>query len=80
VMLGDELHSWNLVGSWLQGAEVQEEDGRQWLRVRYAFLTRAGIQEEQVLLPVPPQELVKAQLAADELTKVRGRAPVPTQA
>lgn len=70
VMLGDELHSWNLVGSWLQGAEIQEENGRHWLRVRYAILTRTGIQEEQVLLPVPSHELAKAKHAAEELTKI----------
>ena len=75
VMLGDELHSWNLVGSWLQGAEVQQEDGRQWLRVRYAFLTRAGIQEEEVLLPVPENEEEKARHAAEELSKLKREAP-----
>jgi hypothetical protein len=75
VMLGDELHSWSLVGSWLQAAELEEEEGRHWLRVRYAFLTRAGIQEEQVLLPVPPQELEKAQHAADELKKIKREKP-----
>jgi hypothetical protein len=77
VLLGDELHSWRMVGSWLQDAELLEEQGRHWLQVRYAFITRVGIQEEQVLLPVPPQELEKAQHAADELMKLkRGKPPV----
>lgn len=26
VMLGEELHSWSLAGSWLQGAEMQQQD------------------------------------------------------
>ena len=69
VMLGDELHSWSMVGSWLQGVDLETEEGRYWLRVRYAFLTRAGVQEEQVLLPVPPAEMPKAELAVTELTK-----------
>jgi hypothetical protein len=77
VLLGDELHSWHMVGSWLQDAELLEEQGRHWLQVRYAFITRVGIQEEQVLLPVPPQELEKAQHAVDELMKLkRGKPPV----
>jgi len=77
VLLGDELHSWRLVGSWLQDAELQEEQDRHWLRVRYAFITRAGVQEEQVLLPVPPEELGKARHAADELMRQkRGKPPL----
>lgn len=76
VMLGDELHSWSMVGSWLQGVNLETEEGRYWLRVRYAFITRAGIQEEQVLLPVPPCEMAKAELAVAELTKLkRGKPP-----
>jgi hypothetical protein len=75
VMLGDELHSWSLVGSWLQGAELEEEEGLHWLRVRYAFLTRAGFQEAEVLLPVPLQELEKARLATEELTKIKREKP-----
>ena len=76
VMLGDELHSWSMIGSWLQGVNLETEEGRYWLRVRYAFITRAGIQEEQVLLPVPPCEMAKAELAVAELTKLkRGKPP-----
>jgi hypothetical protein len=70
-MLGDELHSWSMVGSWLQGVDLETEEGRYWLRVRYAFLTRTGVQEEQVLLPVPPAEMPKAELAVTELTKLK---------
>lgn len=75
VMLGDELHSWSMPGSWLQGATLEEESGRRWLRVNYAFITRAGIQEEQVLLPVPESEISKAELAAQELTKLKRDKP-----
>jgi hypothetical protein len=76
VMLGDELHSWSMVGSWLQGVELETAEDRYWLRVRYAFITRTGVQEEQVLLPVPPSEMAKAELAVAELTKLkRGKPP-----
>jgi hypothetical protein len=79
VMLGDELHSWSMPGSWLQGAQLEEEEGRRWLRVNYAFITRAGIQEEQVLLPVPESEMGKAELAAAELTKLKRDKPPAVQ-
>lgn len=79
VMLGDELHSWSMPGSWLQGATLEEESGRRWLRVNYAFITRAGIQEEQVLLPVPESEISKAELAAQELTKLKRDKPPSIQ-
>lgn len=74
VMLGDELHSWSLVGSWLQGADLEMEGDRHWLRVRYAFLTRAGVQEEQVLLPVPSAEIPQAERAVAAWNQ-RKRAP-----
>ena len=79
VMLGDELHSWSMVGSWLQGVDLETEEGRYWLRVRYAFITRAGIQEEQVLLPVPPAEMPKAELDVMELTKLKHDQPPSIQ-
>lgn len=79
VMLGDELHSWSMVGSWLQGVDLDSDNGRYCLRVRYAFLTRAGIQEEQVLLPVPPAEMPKAELAVTELTKLKRDKPPSIQ-
>jgi hypothetical protein len=79
VMLGDELHSWSLVGSWLQGAELEEEEGRHRLRVRYAFLTRAGFQEAEVILPVPPEELEKARHAADEMNRLKRDKPLPQE-
>jgi hypothetical protein len=79
VMLGDELHSWSMVGSWLQGVDLETEEGRYWLRVRYAFLTRTGVQEEQVLLPVPPAEMPKAELAVTELTKLKRDQPPAIQ-
>jgi hypothetical protein len=66
-------------GSWLQGAQLEEEEGRRWLRVNYAFITRAGIQEEQVLLPVPESEMGKAELAAAELTKLKRDKPPAVQ-
>ena len=75
VMLGDELHSWSLPGSWLQGVDLESDNGRFWLRVRYAFITRTGIQEEQVLLPVPPLEMAKAELAVAELTRQKRNTP-----
>jgi hypothetical protein len=67
VMLGDELHTWSRAGSCLRSVELQEEPGLHWLRIRYAFFTRAGMQEAQVLLPVPPREVEKARQAAAEL-------------
>jgi hypothetical protein len=47
--------------------------------VNYAFITRAGIQEEQVLLPVPESEMGKAELAAAELTKLKRDKPPAVQ-
>ncbi|MCB1278657.1 hypothetical protein [Prosthecobacter sp.] len=77
VMLGDELHSWSMPGSWLRDVALEEEDGRSWLRVCYAFITRTGIQEENVLLPVPPSEIPKAKFAGEALAKVKRHEPPP---
>lgn len=75
VMLGDELHSWSMPGSWLRDVALEEEDGRSWLRVCYAFITRTGIQEENVLLPVPESEIPKARFAGEELARVKRHEP-----
>ena len=77
VMLGDELHSWSMPGSWLRDVALEEEDGRRWLRVCYAFITRTGIQEENVLLPVPESEISKAKFAGEELAGVKRHEPPP---
>lgn len=70
VMLGDELHAWTILGSWLSEVTLCEEDGLHWLQVHYSFITRTGIQDETVFLPVPENAMAMAEHAAAELQAV----------
>ncbi|MBL9146983.1 MAG: hypothetical protein JNM99_25085 [Verrucomicrobiaceae bacterium] len=70
VMLGDELHAWTIPGSWLSAVNLCEEDGLNWLQVHYSFITRAGIQDETVFLPVPESARAMAENAAVSLQTI----------
>ena len=72
-MLGDELHTWRPRGSRLRRIQLRDHDDRSWLEVRYAFSTRAGMQEECVLLPVPRGDRETAAHIVDTLSRASRR-------
>lgn len=71
VLVNGVLHVWGVFLTWLRGATL-EPGPPAILTINYAFLTRYGVQEVGVMLPVPADATAAAERAERQLNAAAG--------